>query len=294
MPGIYKSAEGQQAVETLYRSVLKRWPVPYRHLMVPTREGETSIIASGDEDAPPVVLLHGSGTNATSWIRDVASLAQRFSVYAIDMIGETGLSAPARPPLASDRHAAWLDDVWRGLGLTDAHVVGVSLGGWLGLDLAVRVPERVASLVLVSPSGIGRQNHLTLMKIGLVKMFGTRGLRRSFAIVAGREMPAALAGPMTTVFTHFRPRMERIPVRTDDELAALNIPVLAILGGRDTLLSSGETRDRLARLVSGARIIYLEDEGHIVPPQSAAIADFLAANAASGRAAQARRRVSYS
>ena len=163
MAGIYKSAEGQQAVEALYRAVLQRWPVPYRHLTVPTREGETSVIASGDEDAPAVVLLHGSGTNATSWIRDVAALSRRFRVYAIDMIGETGLSAPSRPPLASDRHAAWLDDVWRGLGLINAHVVGVSLGGWLGLDLAVRVPGRVASLALVSPSGIGRQNHLTMM-----------------------------------------------------------------------------------------------------------------------------------
>ena len=201
-------------------------------------------------------------------------------VYAIDMIGETGLSAPSRPPLASDRYAAWLDDVWRELGVTSAPVVGVSLGGWLALDLAVRRPQKVASLVLLSPSGIGRTHQLTMVRLGLLRMCGTRGLRRSFAIVAGREMPAVLMNVMTTVFTHFRPRLERIPIRTDEELAALRMPVLAVVGGRDALLRSSETRDRLTRLVPGARVAYLEQEGHILPPQATAIADFLAADAA--------------
>jgi pimeloyl-ACP methyl ester carboxylesterase len=277
---IYRSTEGRALVETLYRQALQRWPVPYSHLSVPTCEGETSVIASGDPHSPPLVLMHGSGTNAASWMRDVAPLAQRFRVYAIDMIGETGLSAPSRPPLASDRYAAWLDDVWRELGIASAHVVGVSLGAWLGLDFAIRRAEKVTSLVLLSPSGIGRTHRLTMLRLGLLRMCGTRGLRRSFAIVAGREMPAALVGVMTTVFTHFRPRLERIPIRTDEELAALRMPVLAILGGRDALLRSSETRDRLARLVPGARVTYLEQEGHMLPPQTAAIADFLAANAA--------------
>ena len=93
-------------------------------------------------------------------------------------------------------------------------------------------------------------------------------------------MPAVLVNAMTTVFTHFRPRLERIPIRTDEELAALRMPVLAVVGGRDALLRSSETRDRLTRLVPGARVAYLEPEGHILPPQATAIADFLAADAA--------------
>lgn len=277
MAAIYRSAEGQAAVEALYRQALQRWPVPYRHVVVPTCEGDTSVVASGDPHAPPLVLLHGSGTNATSWIRDVAPLAQRFCVYAIDMIGETGPSAPSRPPLASDRYAAWLDDVWRELGIASAHVAGVSLGAWLALDLAVRRPEKAASLVLISPSGIGRTNHLTMLRLALLRMCGTRGLRRSFAIVAGREMPGPLMGLMTTVFRHFRPRLERIPIRTDLELASLRVPLLAILGGRDALLRSAETRDRLTRLVPNARVTYLEQEGHILPPQAGAIAEFAGA-----------------
>jgi hypothetical protein len=122
--GIYRSAEGKAAIEGLYRAVLQHWPVPYRHVMLPTREGETSVIASGNPHSTPLMLFHGSGTNATSWIRDVGEWSQHYRVYAVDMIGEPGPSAPSRPPLASDRYAAWLDDVWTQLGLNTAHVAG--------------------------------------------------------------------------------------------------------------------------------------------------------------------------
>jgi pimeloyl-ACP methyl ester carboxylesterase len=273
--GIYRSAEGKAAVEGLYRAVLQRWPVPYRHLIVPTREGETSVIASGDVPSTPLVLFHGSGTNATSWIRDIAEWSRHYRVYAVDVIGEPGLSAPSRPPLTSDRYAAWLDDVWKQLGLEAANVAGISLGAWLALDYGVRRPDKVSSLSLVSPPGIGRQNHLTLLRAGLLRMCGTWGLRKSFAVVAGRDVPDALMGAIVTVFKHFRPRIQRIPIRTDEELAALTMPVQVILGGKDALLRSMETRARMERLVSNIRVTYLENEGHILPPQTRAITEFL-------------------
>ena len=101
MTPIYTSPDGARAVEQRYRELLDGWPVPADHLRVPTREGETFVVASGRADAPPLVLLHGSGSNALMWAPDVAAWSERFRVYAVDLIGEPGLSAPARPPLTS-------------------------------------------------------------------------------------------------------------------------------------------------------------------------------------------------
>jgi pimeloyl-ACP methyl ester carboxylesterase len=199
------------------------------------------------------------------------------------MIGEPGLSAPSRPPLASDRYALWLDDVWDQVGLNRASLVGVSLGGWLAVEYAVRRPDKVRSLSLLSPSGIGGQNVMTLLELGLLRLCGTWGLRRSFTLVAGREMPTALSEAITTVFKHFRPRRERIPVRTDEELARLHMPVQLILGGRDVLLRSAETRHRMERQVRQLQVIYLENEGHILPPQTHAVLAFVSAAAAGRR-----------
>jgi pimeloyl-ACP methyl ester carboxylesterase len=274
---IYKSEEGKQKVEALYRLALQRWPVPNRQLLVPTCQGDTFVIASGEQNQEAVVLLHGSGTNSAIWLRDVAELATRYRVYAIDIIGEPGLSSPSRPPLKSDAHASWLDGVWNHLGLARASIVGVSLGGWLALDYAVRRPERVTALSLVSPSGIGSQNQLFMLKAGLLLMLGKWGLRKSFKAAAGnsKSVPSAAAAFVTTIFQHFRPRMERIPIRTDAELAGLKMPLQVVIGGNDALIRSKDTRDRVRRLVPHAEVVYLEREGHILPSQSAAIGAFL-------------------
>src|SRR6476660_10488411 len=107
MARIYKSTEGQRAVRERYLTILKRWPVDNQQFRVPTREGETFIIACGDAKAPPVLLLHGSAANSAMWMGDIAAWAPHFRLYAIDTIGEAGLSASSRPPLGSDAHARW-------------------------------------------------------------------------------------------------------------------------------------------------------------------------------------------
>ncbi|MET7399007.1 alpha/beta fold hydrolase [Dactylosporangium sp. NPDC005572] len=100
------------------------------------------------------MLLHGAIANSASWMGDAAEWSQRFRVYAVDVIGEAGLSAPARPPLDSDAYAARLDDVLDGLGLRGASFAGISLGGWLALDYAIRRPDRVDRLALLNPGGV--------------------------------------------------------------------------------------------------------------------------------------------
>ena len=67
MTNIYKSPEGERAVQGRYRLFLQYWPVANEQLRVPTREGETFIIACGDEKAPPLLLLHGSASNSAMW-----------------------------------------------------------------------------------------------------------------------------------------------------------------------------------------------------------------------------------
>ena len=154
MTTIYATPAGRAAVEQRYREILRLWPVPSEQLTVPTREGDTFVVACGPPGAPPLLLLPGSGANAAMWMVDVATWAQDFRVYAVDVPGEPGLSAPSRPALASEAYALWLDDVLRELGVARVSIVGISLGGWLALDYAIRRPDKVERLALLCPSGI--------------------------------------------------------------------------------------------------------------------------------------------
>ena len=276
MKTIYKSEAGRQAIHALYRRALQHWPIDHSELVVPTCQGDTFVITSGDPAAPALVLFHGSGANSSTWIREVAAVSRDHRVYAVDMIGEPGFSAEARPSLASDAYARWLDDVWDALGITHAGIVGISLGGWLAVDYAVRRPSRVRSLSLISPSGIGRQNNALLIKAAIFLQLGEWGRRRALRLVTGSEqVPREVTEFVLAIFNHFRPRLERLPLRTDEELAALAMPVQLILGATDRMIRSAETRARMDPLVRDLHVTWLENDGHMLGGQAARVLNFL-------------------
>jgi pimeloyl-ACP methyl ester carboxylesterase len=276
---IYKTEAGEREIRRRYEQALANWPVPAEHLRVPTREGDTFVLVCGPEDAPPLVLLHGSGTNATMWMGDVTVWAKHFRVHAVDMIGEPGLSAPARPPLDSPAYALWLDDVLDHLGLEHAAVTGASLGGWLALDYATRRPDRVERLALLCPGGIGRQKVGFLLKVLLYKPFGQWGTRRSIRAVAGIDARATpeIAEYLALMFTHFLPRRDRLPVFSDEALRKLTMPVLVIVGGRDAMMDSHDTAKRVNRTVPHASVTVLPEVAHSIIGQTQPILDFLRA-----------------
>lgn len=277
MNRIYKSEAGGRMILRQYRELLADWPVPAEHVRVPTREGETFVVVSGPPDAPPVVLLHGSGGNAAAWRQEVAAWGGRFRTYAVDLIGEPGLSAPVRPPFGSDRFALWLDDVLEAFGLTAPAFVATSLGGWVALDYAVRRPSRVGRLVLQCPAGVGRQTMGWLFRSLLVRPFGAWGVRRSVRIATG--LRAADVEPvvdyLTLTFRQFRPRTERLPLFPDEALAGLRMPVMVIVGERDAMIDSAGTVRRVRERVPGVVVAVLPGVGHAVFGQAERIASFL-------------------
>ena len=124
---------------------------------VTTRYGRLRLLRAGTARAgvEPVLLIHGGGydNSAISWYRLVRPLAEQWEVWAVDLPGFGGsMAAPAvgGPTAMADVVAAVMDAV----GLGPAAVVGVSMGGDVALNLALRAPERVARLVLVGPGGL--------------------------------------------------------------------------------------------------------------------------------------------
>jgi pimeloyl-ACP methyl ester carboxylesterase len=274
---IYKTEAGERAILRRYEQALANWPVPAEHRRVPTCEGDTFVLVCGPEEAPPLLLLHGAGSNAAMWTGDVPAWAEHFRVHAVDIIGEPGLSAPSRPPLDSEAYALWLDDVLDGFGLDQAAITGASLGGWLALDYATRRPHRVERLALLCPGGIGRQKVGFVVKALLYKPFGEWGMRRSIKAVAGvdpRTMPE-VADYLTLTFTHFLPRRDRLPVFPDETLRKLTMPTLVIAGTEDAMLDSHDTAKRLRNAVPHAKVVLLPGVAHSIIGQTQPVLDFL-------------------
>ncbi len=280
MSSIYKSDAGQRRVEDGYRMWLSRWPVPADFVTVPTREGDTFVVVSGPATAPPLVLLHGSTGNATTWIGDIAAYAECFRCYCVDIIGEPGLSAPSRPDMKSDAYVLWLDDVLSGLKLDRVSLVGLSLGGWMAFHYAAARPDRIVALGGISPAGIGRQKNFVLNHLPYF-FLGAWGRRRIGEAIMGptpADIPPVVRefwDYLAIVTAEFRPRMVDLPVLGDDQIRGLYFPVLVVVGGRDVMLHSERTRDRLQTLAPDAVVDFRPDGRHFIPGVTPELVEFL-------------------
>ena len=275
---IYKSAAGEQAVMALYDKLLAGWPVPYTTALLPTRWGDTHVIASGPIGAPPVILLHGAASNALAWTSEVEQLARTLRVYAVDLPGEPGRSAPNRPPWVGPAYTEWMEDVLQGLGVEGAALAGISLGGWAALKFATAQPQRVSRLVLLAPGGVTSVRASFLLTALPLSLLGRRGGEAISRIVRGNQPvhPTAVEY-MNVLMTHFKSRTGALPNLSDAELARLTMPVLLIVGEQDALYASDKTVARLQSLLPHLTVCLLPAAGHVLHGESGAMITFLAA-----------------
>ena len=149
---MFTSPEGETEVMSTYEAIMKQWTVPYKELSISTSFGETHVIASGPESAPPVVLLHALLTSAMLWYRNVETLSQSYRVYAVDVIGEGNKSRPIKPITSLGDFLHWFTEVIDGLGINALYLVGNSYGGFAGAYYAMKLSERIRKLVLIGPA----------------------------------------------------------------------------------------------------------------------------------------------
>ncbi len=275
---IYKSPAGENAIMGFYNTIIERWSVPYETLNIPTRHGDTFVIASGAKTAPPMILLHGSSTNSAMWSGDVGEYSRHYHVYAVDIIGEPGKSAPNRPSQQSHAYAEWLEDVLEVLHIDKAVFVGCSLGGWMAIKFATTAPQRVAKLVLLCPGGVAPVRPMMMLRIIALSFLGKRGLASINRLVyQDASIPAEVEEFGNLIMNHYNPRTAAQPIFTDEELARLTMPTLLVAGAQDCFFVSEKTAARLQKLLPQFTAVILPEAGHALLNTLPHIMPFLAA-----------------
>lgn len=151
---LFKTSKGQTQYLAAYDAAMQLWPVPYESHFVTTTYGRTHIISCGQKDAFPLVLLHAGQASSTMWFPSIANLSKKFHLLALDTPGEPGKSTPSRRNDTRRDCSAWLEGVLDALDISKTHVMGLSRGGWLALNLALYAPNRLERIVLLSPAAI--------------------------------------------------------------------------------------------------------------------------------------------
>lgn len=270
-------------------------------------EVEDSGADGSQNDRPVVLLVMGLGLQLVSWPQDLLDALQRAGLRVVrfdnrdvglsqhfDHLGMPNLlweslkhrmGLPVQAPYSVQDMAADALGVLDALGIRQAHVVGVSMGGMIAQRLALAAPERVLSLASVmSSSGArylpGPKPHVLQALLGRPRGTGEQAIVdhyiHLFKVIGSPAFPmdeAAMRERITlSVRRSHHPAgtaRQLAAVAADgrraDQLPRIAAPTLVVHGTDDPLVPFACGQD-VARRVRGAKLVGIRGMGHDLPP----------------------------
>jgi pimeloyl-ACP methyl ester carboxylesterase len=243
-----------------------------------------NVIDLGEGD--PMVFIHGLAGAWVNWLENLPHFARNHRVIAMDLPG-FGHSPMPTEKISISGYGRIVDELLGTLGIQRAVVVGNSMGGFIGAEIAIRFSTRVEKLVLVSAAGISiehQRNEPVLRVLELlddVLILGTGWMATRSAGLAGRprarrqimrlvahradDLPAPLIAEqvMGSGKPGFVPALDALtdyPIR--DRLREIECPVLVVWGEKDRLVP---VRDAyvFGELIPNARVVVWPETGHV-------------------------------
>jgi pimeloyl-ACP methyl ester carboxylesterase len=236
-------------------------------------------------DGPAVIFVHGLGASWQSWLENLPEFARDRRVVAMDLPG-FGCSDLPEHDISIEHYADWTFRLLDELGIERGTIVGNSMGGFIAADMAIRQPERVQRLALVSAAVFWQEYRRAQPLVELARRSDAivaRALTRVTDDVATR--PRLRAWAMATAgfrYPHLIERqlaheLVRSARRTDgylpaleamadfpleEELPKISCPALIVWGAQDTLVPVKDAK-RLEALIPDSRRVVFERTGHV-------------------------------
>ena len=270
----FRSAKAKAEYLTLYDEKAKAWPVASECRMIDTSYGQTFVRISGPVDAPPLVLLPGSGTCSLVWLPNIESLSESHRTYAVDTIiniGCVGRSVYTRTIKSPSGTAKWLDELFDALKLGDnINLAGTSYGGWLTSLYALRFPDRLNRIVLLAPGATVLPARLGFWVRAILGLLPHRYFTESFMswLLGGKSETSQLV--IEAAVNHlllarrcFKPkRSVMATVLEDEDLRSIKVPTLFLVGENQRIYSAQKAVQRLNRVVPHVKTEIIPDAGH--------------------------------
>jgi 3-oxoadipate enol-lactonase len=213
---------------------------------------ETKIYWEERGSGPPLVLIMGLGYTSEMWHRMLPVLAEEYRTIIFDNRGVGRSSVPAAAYSISDM-AADTAAVMDAAGIASAHVFGISMGGLIAQEFAIRYPERTRSLILGCTHHGGREAVVADREVFEVLM--ARG-----------EMPPeeGTRAMVPFIYDQTTPR-ERI--EEDLEIRMRTYPTSEGYFGQVHAIFAFDIRDRLSEISARTLVLHGESD-RLVPPEN--------------------------
>ena len=231
---------------------------------------------------PPLVLVMGIGYDSSLWtLEQVPALSTQFQVILVDN-RDAGRSSRARHPYEIADMADDLAGLLDALGIARSSVLGLSMGGMIAQEFALRHADRLDRLVLAGTGAAPARSAVDPIEIWswvkandptgavfggqqFVSLFSTAFLRNHEAVRHTAELLASNPYPMSSE-AYGRQADAYRQFDALDRLSAITAPTLVIVGEHDLLTPPWIARE-VAEAIPGARFQVIQGDGssHLVP-----------------------------
>ena len=238
---IYADGITKEKFRTMYSEKMKEWPVSYEDIFLDTGYGEVHVIKCGESSLPPLVLLHASGVAGWSWKYNAGELSKHYQLFAIDTIGDAGLSNYDDINIVmktGEDLAAFYTEIFDQLGISTASIIGASEGGFIGTNISLYHPERVNKLVLAGPMGYSGAGK-SVFRIMLAQLFPLKIFQNStlqWAFGSNHEIRNDFDEWFTLLLSSTAPKKVPPLAFSAEQRRSISIPVMFIFGERDRLV----------------------------------------------------------
>lgn len=228
----------------------------------------------GKGQRSPLLLVHGLGSSCEDWEYQIPALSTRYRVIAVDVRGH-GRSDKPRERYSIPAFAADIEALIEHLQLGPVHLVGLSMGGMIGFQLAVEQPHLLKSLCIVNSApqvkvkgandvlqwakrwGLGRLLSMSTIGKGLGQNLFPKpeqaDLRRKIAERWGRNDKRAYLASFDAI----------VGWGVQERLSRISCPTLIISADRD--YTPVTLKEDYVRLIQGARLVVIKDSRHATP-----------------------------
>jgi 3-oxoadipate enol-lactonase len=229
----------------------------------------------GDGDGTPLLLIQGLGYTADMWFRVLSGLSEQRRTIRFDNRG-VGRSNVPPTPWSIEEMAADAVEVLDAAGSERAHVLGVSMGGLIAQELALRYPDRVERLVLGCTHPGGREAIRMDPAAAMMLMDRTPGTAREAAEASvpflyaedtdpddiGKDIDVRVRYPMRASAYFAQLDAMRRHEGTLSRLPGLTAPTLVVHGTADRLVQPGNA-ELIAAAIPGAELAWIDGAGHV-------------------------------
>jgi 3-oxoadipate enol-lactonase len=241
----------------------------------------------------PVVFAHGLTFDRHMWDHQVETLSSRYRCIAYDFLGHGG-SSVGRGEYSLEDEAENLHALLAQWGASIAHLVGLSMGGMVGIRLALAHPEDVRSLALLDTSAEEEVAERRPQYEALAAASRASGPQSVVDTVAGFMFSQGFVQSQPEKVAAFKQQFIGINVeglelatkaitrRTSvlERIAEITVPTLVIVGGQD-IATTPDKAQRIVERIAGARLETIAGSGHMTPieqPESISqlLSEFLA------------------